>query len=186
MNLILSPSWPCCKQPTAKAGDSIHLWRKVRELHLRRSCESLLSQPVLTHECKNTNQHSTNHTAWWLPRTGRGKFSKKPGKHMTWTYLSYYTTPCFNTMFLLMLPLLPLLHYPRSSVREGPTTQGCSCLEGWEMLSEAPSFVIPSHTGRFHKGHQKRATLSMIESTTIIALKIYEDLQLRKILIHSM
>lgn len=94
--LILNPSWPCSKQPTAKVRDLIHLWRKIRELHPRRSYESLLSQPVLIYECPNTaacTTTQTNHTAWWLPRTGKGKIPKKPGKHMTWTYLSYYTTP---------------------------------------------------------------------------------------------
>lgn len=39
------------------------------------------------------------------------------------------------------------------------------------MLSEASSSVTRSHTGRFHKAHQKRATLSVMESTTIIALE---------------
>lgn len=65
-------------------------------------------------------------------------------------------------MLLLMLP-------PRNSVI--PMMQGYSPVEEWQMLSEAPSFVTFSHTGRFHKAHQKRATLSMMESTTVIALE---------------
>lgn len=85
---------------------------------------------------------------------------------MTWTCLRYYTTP--HTLLLLTLPPPPLLHYPRSSVI--PTMQGHSLLEDEKCCLKLP-VLSASPTLADFKAHQKRATLSVMKSTTSIALE---------------
>lgn len=118
---ILNPSWPCSKQPTAKVRDLIHLWRKIRELHQRRSYESLLSQPVLIYECPNTAACTTTQTKPHCLVTAQN-WERKNSKEARKAHdldipelLHYSPYSCFNTMFLLMFPSPPLLHYPHSS-----------------------------------------------------------------------